>query len=166
MKIELGKILKPQGIKGELKVLPLSLPDYLKSVELVDVNGREAKILSCSIREGYAYVKLDICKDRDTAEILRDCIISADKESLPDLAEGQYFYEDLIGCNVYFEDGEFVGEIVDIENYGSADIFVIKNGLKLINCPYVNNVFKSFDIKQKRIVANRKDFDEVTNYED
>ena len=166
MKIELGKILKPQGIKGELKVLPLSLPDYLKSVELVEVNGREANILSCSIREGYAYIKLDICKDRDTAETLRDCIISAEKESLPDLAEGQYFYDDLIGCNVYFEDGEFVGEIVDIENYGSADIFVIKNGLNLINCPYVNNVFKSFDTKQKRIIANRKDFNEVTNYED
>lgn len=166
MKIELGKILKPQGIKGELKVLPLSLPDYLKSVELVEVNGREANILSCSIREGYVYIKLDICNDRDTAETLRDCVISAEKESLPDLAEGQYFYDDLIGCNVYFEDGEFVGEIVDIENYGSADIFVIKNGLNLINCPYVNNVFKSFDTKQKRIIANRKDFNEVTNYED
>ncbi len=166
MKIELGKILKPQGIKGELKVLPISLPEYLKSVELVEVDGKEAKILSCSLRDGFAYVMLDICKDRDTAETLRDKIIKADKDDLPDLADGQFFYEDLIGCKVYFEDGEFVGEIVDIENYGSADIFVIKNGLNIINCPYVGEVFKDIDTKLKRITANKKDFEGVTKYED
>ena len=44
MKIELGKIIKPQGIKGELKVEPYSNPNYLKLVELVDLNGKKVII--------------------------------------------------------------------------------------------------------------------------
>lgn len=166
MYIEIGKILKPQGIKGELKVLPLSEPEYLKSVELVKVGGRQAKILSCSLREGYAFIMLDICKNRDDAEGLRDFIIEVEKDVLPDLEEGQYFYEDLIGCEVYFEDGEKLGEILDIVNYGASDVFEIKDGYGSVDCPFVDGVFVEIDVKKKKIIANRKRFDEVTKYED
>ena len=165
MKVELGKILKPQGIKGELKVQPLSNPDYLKSIQDVTLNGQPVKIEKCSIREGYAYIMLNICKDRNTAETLRDAIISVDKESLPDLDEGQYFYEDLIGCQIYDEANNLIGEILDIENYGSADIFVIKQGFTTIDCPFVDGVFKAIDTKQKKVIVDKQKFTEVTDYE-
>ncbi len=166
MEVELGKVLKPQGIKGELKVLPISLPEYLNSVRDIKIGGRPAKIVKCSLREGYAYIMIDICQDRNTAETMRELIITADKQSLQELKEGQFFYDDLIDCKVYFEDGELVGEIIDIESYGSADIFVIKQGFRQIDCPYVDGVFTEFNIELKRITACKKRFLEVTDYED
>ena len=42
MKIELGRVLRPQGIKGEIKVEPLSNPEFFKAIELVEINGKEA----------------------------------------------------------------------------------------------------------------------------
>ena len=82
---------------------------------------------------------LDICKDRNTAETLRNAIITVDKEVLPDLEDGQYFYDDLVGCQVYKENGSLIWEILDIENYCSADIFVIKNGFSTIDCKNEKN---------------------------
>lgn len=166
MKIELGRVLRPQGIKGEIKVEPLSNPEFFKAIELVEINGREANIESASIRDGAVFLKLDIISDRNAAENYRDAIITADREALPDLSEGQFFYDDLIGCQVYFESGEFVGEIVDIQNYGNADLFEIHKGYSSVLCPYVDGVFVSIDTKAKKIIANEKRYKEVTDYED
>ena len=166
MKIELGRVLRPQGIKGEIKVEPLSNPEFFKAIELVEINGKEANIESASVRDGAVFLKLDIIGDRNAAENYRDAIITAEKEALPDLADGQFYYDDLIGCRVFFETGEFVGEIVDIQNYGNADLFEIHKDYGSILCPYVDGVFVSIDIKAKKIIANEKRYKEVTDYED
>ena len=164
--MQIGKVLKPQGIKGEIKVLPLSNPDFFKEIEYVSINGTQAKIESASIREDGVYLKLDIIRDRNDAEEYRDAILSVEREALPDLEDGQFFYEDLIGCEVFFEDGERVGEIINIENYGSKDIFEIHHGFSNTLCPFVEDVFTNIDTKTKKIIANRKKYLEVTDYED
>lgn len=166
MEIEIGKILKPQGIKGELKVLPLSDAEFFKSIKLIKINGTESKIQSVSIRDGFVFLKIDACNDRDTAENLRDTIITSEKSDLPDLKEGQYFYEDLIGCHVYLSNGEYAGEIIDIENYGNADIFNIHKDFNTILCPYIKGIFIEIDIQNKKITADEKKYKEVTDYED
>ena len=166
MKVELGRVLKPQGIKGELKVEPLSNPEFFKDISLVEINGQEANIESASIRADGVYLKLDIIHDRTEAEKYRDAVITVEREALPDLEEGQFFYEDLIGCQVYFESGEFVGEIVDIENYGNADLFAIHKDFSTVLCPYIDGVFTSIDTHAKKIIANEKRYREVTDYED
>ena len=166
MKIELGRVLRPQGIKGEIKVEPLSNPEFFKAIELIEINGKEANIQSVSIRDGVVYLKLDIICDRNAAENYRGAIITAEKEALPDLEEGQFYYDDLIGCQVYLDTGEFVGEIVDIQNYGNADLFEIHKDYSSILCPYVDGVFTSIDTKAKKIIANAKRYKEVTDYED
>lgn len=166
MEIQLGKILKPQGIKGELKVFPMSNPEFFKKVSFVKINGQELKIERVSIRDDGVYLKLDKINNRNEAECYRDKIILVDREILPELNKGQYFYDDLIGCEIVFADGEKVGEIVDIENYGTADIFEIKQGFGTILVPFVDGLFDSIDTKSKQITVNRKRFLEVTDYED
>ena len=166
MEIKLGRVLKPQGIRGELKVEPLTKPEFFKYIEQVRINNKDCKIVSASIREGYVFLKLNVCNDRNTAETLRDAIITAEKETLPDLEDNEYFYDDLVGCQVYLDNGEFVGEIVDIENYGNADIFNIHKGLNTVLCPYVDKVFKEIDIHNKKIIADTQRYKEVTEYED
>lgn len=166
MRVELGKVLKPQGIKGELKVLPLSKPEFLLEAKEITLDNKPARITKCSIREGYAYIMLDICSDRNTAETLRDAIVSADSENLSELEQGEYYFEDLIGCKVYNEKGEDLGEVIEVENYGTADIITIHKGFSNIACPFLNDVFVDVDIKSKKIVVDSARFLEVTDYED
>ena len=166
MRVELGKVLKPQGIKGELKVLPLSKPEFLLEAKEITLDNKPSRITKCSIREGYAYIMLDICSDRNTAETLRDAIVSADSENLSELEQGEYYFEDLIGCKVYNEKGEDLGEVIEVENYGTADIITIHKGFSSIACPFLNDVFVDVDTKSKKIVVDSARFLEVTDYED
>ncbi len=166
MKVTLGKILKPQGIKGEVKVLPLSNPDFFKKISLVTINNKEASIESASVRDGFVYIKFDCINDRNTAESYRDAEICAEKDALPDLENGQFYYDDLIGCQVYYPNGELIGEIIDIQNYGNADIFEIHKGFSNILCPYIDGVFTEIDTKKKRIVVDEKRYREVTEYDE
>lgn len=166
MKLQIGKVLKPQGIKGELKVQPLSSPEFFKEIPQVFIAGKTARIEYVHIRNDGVYLKLDLINDRNEAEEYRDKIIYAERDALPELKKNQYFYDDLIGCDVVFEDGEGVGELVDIQNYGTADIFEIKRGYTAILVPFVEGVFENIDTVNKKIVANRKRYLEVTDYED
>ena len=166
MVIELGKVLKPQGIKGELKVLPLSKAEFLRPDIEVVVAGKTARITACSIREGYAYVSLDISQDRNAAEELRDAIISMPDGADVSLDNGEYLFADLVDCEVYTTDGEYVGKVVEVENYGATDILTIHRDFASIACPFLRTVFLSVDTRAKKIVVDKAKFNEVTDYED
>ncbi len=165
MRIEIAKILKPQGIKGELKVLPLSLPGYLEGAREVYLGEKPAKLVKGQIREGFGYIMLDCCADRNTAETLRDLIISVEADDLEELGEEEYYFMDLVGCMVSNELGEELGEVVEVENYGAADIINIHLGYTTIAVPFLREVFVSVDVKKKKIVVDSKKFLEVTDYE-
>ncbi len=166
MQIELGKILKPQGIKGELKVLPLTKEEAISTATNVVIDGVEAKVVSCKFRDGYAYIMLDICKDRNFAETLRDKIISLPSGAEIGLSDNEYLFSDLIDCEVYDTQNKYLGKVVEVENYGATDIITIHKDLESIACPFLKSVFLSVDTAKKKIVVDGKKFDEVTNYDE
>lgn len=166
MHFELGKVLKPQGIKGELKVLPLSKVEALKEAKKVLVGSTPAEIISCCVRDGYAYVCLDICRDRNKAEELRDMIIYLPEGEEIKLNDDEYLFADLIDCEVFTSQNEFVGKVVEVENYGATDIITIHKDLGNIACPFLRDVFLNIDVRAKKIIVDSKRFDEVTNYDE
>lgn len=166
MRIEIGKVLKPQGIKGELKVLPLSLPQYLCEPKKVCVGDTEAMLTSGRIHEGYGYITLDICKSRDSAETFRNQIISVDSSLVQSLQDDQYYFKDLEDCEVFADTGEYLGKVVEVENYGASDIINIHQGLTTIAVPFLREVFKSVDTSAKKIIVDYAKYREVTEYED
>ncbi len=166
--IDLGKVLKPQGIKGEIKVEPISDSDFFEKIDSVVIDGNEFTIESASVRGGFAYLKLSGVDSIDNAEALRGKVLKIEKEKLPSLKEGQFFYEDLIDCKLYTLNDKYIGEIVGLQNYGSSDLLEIHgvNQFGSMLCPYVVGLFESVDIKSKKIIINEKKFKELTDYED
>ena len=166
--IDLGKVLKPQGIKGEIKVEPISDASFFNKINHVIADEKSFAIESASEREGFVYLKLEGINSIDDAEGLRGKILRIERKDLPPLKEGQYFYDDLIDCKLYTKDDKFVGEIVGLQNYGTADLLEIRlNGqFGSSLCPYVVGLFETVDTKQKKIVINEKRFKELTDYED
>ena len=142
--IEIAKILKPQGIKGEVKAMPLTnvlaVFNLLKSCV---VGQKTMNVEHISLRQGYVYIKFDEIKTRNDAENYRNQTIKVEKELLESAKDSEDFLiDDLIGMVLHDEKGEIIGQIIDVINYGSSDIFIIEKDGRSYQVPYVEDVFK------------------------
>ena len=92
----IGQAVKPQGVRGEIKVLPAT-DDVERFCDLENVFLDEKgeickKVESARTREGFAYVKLEGVDDRDEAECLRGCSFYIDRAHAVPLPEGKILY--------------------------------------------------------------------------
>ena len=85
------------------------------------------------------------------------------KEDLPQLKAGQFFYQDLIDCELFNQKDKKLGTIVGIENYGSADLLDIhfEGQFGSTLCPYVDGLIVSADVEAKKIVISEKRLKEL-----
>lgn len=165
MKIEIGKITKAQGIKGEVKLLCyVDDAQMLKTVKTVYVGQNSYKVLKCRPDGNFCYLLLDGIADRNAAESMREWTVYADKENVQ-LDEGRYFIEDLIGCNVVLSNGNAVGSVVDILQYGAADVYVCQ-GVRNVSFPFLKDLVLSVDVQRQLITLDEKRFEEVCVYDD
>jgi len=166
MKAIVGKILKPQGVRGEIKVEPL-VPnaDCFRGFKTVFIEDKSYTIEKVRVHEGHIYLALSEIKDRNIAEQMRDKIIEIEKTNLPKLEEGLYYVTDLEGCVVYFENGEKAGKVTEVNNYGASDVLTIMDGSEEVLCPFLPFIFLEVDVENKKIIADKKHYLEVTEGE-
>ena len=165
-KIIVGKVIKPQGIKGELKIIVLAdTPEIFSFLEKVYIDNVEYKILSARIADG-VYLVLKGIADRNQAELFRNKMLFVDREDIP-LPDGRWFVTDIIGCEVSLDDGTLLGTVSDITTRGSTDIYPVdlKNG-KAVVFPFLNDLVLSVSVEDKKIVLNKSRLAEVGYYED
>ena len=165
-KILIGKIIKPQGIKGELKVLPIcDSPEVLKNVKVFYIDGEEFTPVSVRIADG-VYVVFKGIADRNKAELFRDKELFVDRDEIP-VPENKWFISDIISCKIFDENGNFIGTVKDVSTRGSTD-FITAAGAdcKTVQFPFLKDLVKSVDIEEKKIVVSKGRFEEVAFYED
>lgn len=155
-------ILKPQGIRGELKVKAMTdTSEDLAAFKKVIIDGEEYSVLSLRAQGGYAYINLKGCADRDSAEFFRGKEIEVARADMPELPEGRYYITDLIGCEVVNERGETLGTVTDVTP-AKTDIFTILRGEKSIMFPAADGVITDVDAEGGKITVNGKRFKEVS----
>lgn len=165
--LEVGKILKAHGIKGDVKVECFTdSPDALKGIKRFYVEGQEYKAERVKPFGAFALIKLVGIDDMNLAETLRNKTLSAKKEDMPEPNDGAFYIDDLIGCSVFDDSGIRHGIVEDILQYGSADVFLLRENGKTIMFPHLKKVVKEIVIKEKRIVVFKEEFDKVAVYED
>ncbi len=76
--------------------------------------------------KGGAIARFAQVADRSAAEALRGTALSVPRSALPPLAEGEYYYADLIGLPAVSSDGRALGHCVAVENYGAGDVLEIE----------------------------------------
>ena len=166
MKLEIGKVLKAQGIKGEIKISCfLDDSSMLLGVKQVYIGSNTYTVEKLRCDGAFCYLLLGGVSDRNAAEALRNWIVYADKEIIA-LPQDRYFIADLIGCNVTLDDGTKVGIVKDILQYGAADVYVCFDGEKEVSFPFLNDLVVEVNIERRSIVLNCKRFGEVAVYED
>ena len=147
--IEIAQILKPQGIKGEVKALPLTnVLAVFNSLKSCQIDGKDMKIEYISLRQGYLYIKFAEIKTRNDAENLRNKVLKIEKKLVEEAKnEDEILVDDLIGYILYDENGNLLGQIIDILNYGATDIFVVEIEGRQVEIPFIDDVFKTLDGK-------------------
>ncbi len=154
----IGKILKPFGISGEIKVLPIT--DDIKRFKNIGFFyikrfGRYIKVEveNSRIANRYVLIKLKGVKNRAEVEGLRGYNIFIDRDNAVKLDEGSYYYYDIWKCRVKSTSGEYIGKVVDIHNAGSCDVYSVKLNSTgdIVYIPAISDVVKKIDIDSKEI---------------
>lgn len=164
--LKIGKILKPQGIRGELKVLPLT-DDPRRFIGLKTAymkKGEEfvpVRLMGARVDRDTAYIFIEKVYDRNEAEKLRNEFLYIDRENAIKLPEGRYFIVDLIGCTAVDRKGNTLGVLTDVLQPGANDVYVIKrpNGKELL-VPVVDAFVDDINIETKTIRINAESLEE------
>lgn len=157
---EIGQIVNTSGLKGVIKVKPftddITKFNKLKNIYISIKNDlKEFKIEEVRINKNMVFLKLDGINTIEEAEKYRNCYLKIKRDKEEKLEEGSYYVVDIIGCNVYTDKQEFLGEIIDIFSTGSNDVYVAQNKLgKQILLPATKEVIKNIDIENKKIIVH------------
>lgn len=165
-RLTVGKIAKPQGVMGELKIAPLTDDvNRFKSLKVVFIDGKEYKVTKARISPNGVFLTLDGVSDRNMAEVLRNKDLEVDRKDAVRLDKDRYFIVDIISCDVFVGE-EKIGTLVDVLQYGSADVYVIstKKGKAMI--PAIKRILISVDVDGKKIVLDKQAFDDLVVYEE
>ena len=157
-RLEVGQIVNTFGIKGEVKVTPFTNDmkrfDDLKKVYVTSrKDSKLYKVESVRYHKNMVLLKLEGINNPEDAEMLKNSYLEIDRKDAIPLEEGTYFIADLIGLEVYSDEGNLLGKVEDIYNTGSNDIYVVKDELgKQILLPGIKEVIKEVKLDEKIIV--------------
>ncbi len=153
-----GKIVKPQGIKGEVKAeIITSFPEHFLDLNelFIDIGSQlqAYPVESARLSGRFVYIKFADVHTRNDAELLRNKNLLIPEDELTQLEEDEFYIHNLVGMDVFDEDGQPLGRISDvIQGQAAGDIYVMKtpdNAEILI--PAVKDFILEIDQDKKRI---------------
>ena len=158
--LEIGQIINTFGIKGMVKVKPftddITRFDDLEKVYVVSNRSKKQyEIEEVKYHKDMVLIKFKGIDKVEEAELLRNSYLKVNRAAEPELEEGTYYIVDLLGIDVYSDEGNLLGKLDDIFNNGSSDIYVVKDELgKQLLLPAISDVIKEIDIENKKIVVH------------
>lgn len=158
--VTLGFILRPHGVRGELKVRFASedRQEIAKDILIgVSVSGKEPWFTRVEwVRPCHRerLVKLVDIDTRDQAEQLTGGELVIHPENLEKLPQGEYYHFELLGMRVVDEDGNYLGTLEEVFPTGSNDVYVIRSEGKEILLPAIDEVIRQVDPQKKTMVVH------------
>ena len=158
--LEIGQIVNTFGIKGMVKIKPftddINRFDKLKKVYIKNKDGKkEYQIQEVKYHKNMVLMKLEGVDTPEQADLLRQSYLLVNRDDEEPLEEGVYYIVDLIGLEVYTDEDVLLGNVDDIFNTGSNDIYVVKDGKgKQILLPGIPEALKNVDLEKGRITVH------------
>ena len=129
-KILVGKIVAPQGIRGEVRVQTFSQkPVDFKTMVVFGENivADRFHFVRPVPNSNVIIARIDGVDNRNVAETLRGTELFVSRKDLPKLKDGEYYQSDLIGFSVV-QNGKILGIVDCFQNFGAGDIIELDNG--------------------------------------
>ncbi|SFC73255.1 ribosome maturation factor RimM [Clostridium uliginosum] len=149
---KIGQIINTHGIKGEVKVYPLTEDvQKFKKLKNVFVDGVERNILSVKFQKDRVILKIEGIDSMNDAETYKQKYLEIPRSAEKPLEEDTYYVTDLIGCIVYDTENVELGEIFEVLSTPNNDVYWIKEPKELL-IPVLKDIVLSIDINEKKIV--------------
>ncbi len=156
-KIRVGKIVNTHGVKGTVKILPLT--DDLERFEeleyvFTEIDNKKRFFTNIRFNKGMVFVDLDSVKDMNEALKLKESYIYIKEDQLKTLPEDTFYIYELEGLEVFSTEGELIGIIDQVFQTGANDVYEVKNKAKTCYIPAIKDVVKEIDIKSNKMIIN------------
>lgn len=163
--ITIGKIIGAHGIRGELKIFPITDNvrrfNKLKHCFFTKEDGSvvsEVDIKGCRNDRGHVLMSVVDLDDRTAAEKLKGLYVSVDREDAVKLPKDSYFIADLLGLSVIDDELGNLGVVNDVFETGANQVVSIKRkGKQDLLVPFLKAVFYEVDIESKTMKVKLPD---------
>ncbi len=158
--VAIGRVVKTQGLRGELRVLPyfdsLSYFGELRHVYLARADrGEERFDVRCARMHGKFFVlQLEGCDFVAEAQQLVGAEVRVPEECFLALPEGTYYWHQMEGMDVYTRDGEHLGVIRDFFAASDNEVLVVGRGQREWLLPVVSEVIAEVDLERRAITIH------------
>ncbi|MDE6372322.1 MAG: ribosome maturation factor RimM [Clostridia bacterium] len=165
-RLTIGYISKAQGVKGEVKISPLTDDaSRFKKLKSVYLDGKSYAVKSVRILPNGIFMAFEGIDDRNSAELLRNKEIQIERKDAVNLPKDRYFIVDIVGCEVFAND-EKIGKLIDVLQYGSADVYVISTPKGKAMIPAIERIIKQVDVENKRVLLDKDAWNDLVVYEE
>lgn len=154
--ITLGVITGPQGLQGEVRIRPFTDdPKGLERYKTLHAGNRTLTVSKVRVQPNGVIARFKEITDRTAAEQLRGLELSVPREALPPAEEDEFYQIDLIGMTAVTPDGQVIGEIIAVPNYGSTDLLeILMTDGKTCLVPFIDDAVPDVLEDEGRIVVD------------
>lgn len=163
---QVGAITQTHGIKGEVKVFPLTddISRFKNMKNLLLDGGRDGyinlEVENVRQQKNLVILKFKGIDNINDIEKYKGHGLFVTKENRVELKEDEYFIADLIGVSVYLDTDEntIFGEITDVLQTGANDVYEITmSNNKTVLVPAIKDCIKSVDMESKKMIIHLLD---------
>ena len=158
---DIGEIVNVHGIRGELKILPItddpSRFELLDEVEIFSKTGSvKYPLEKVRLHKSLVFLKLKGIDDRNAAEELKRGIIKIPRSQALPLEDDEYYQSDLLDMTVETDKGEELGYIAQIIETGANDVYVVRppDGGKDLLIPAIKACILSVSVTEKKMIVH------------
>lgn len=158
--LAIGRIVRPHGVRGELRAEILTdYPDRVQALArhrrtlYVGPARRPFTLTGVRFHQDAMLLTFQECTTRDAADTLRGALVEIPMEDAVPLEEGEYYHFQLVGVHVTTEEGEMLGDIVDVFTApGANDVYVVHGARGEILIPAIEDVVIDLNIAAGRLI--------------
>ena len=155
--LQVGVITTTHGIRGEVKVFPTT-DDPRRFEELSSIlldTGKE--LCELEIQRVKYFKQFVILKFRDVDDIneiepYKGKSLYVTRDMAVPLEENEYYIADLIGMDVFLEDGSLFGRIKDVLETGANDVYIVQTQEKEVLIPAIKDCILQVDVESNKMV--------------
>jgi len=153
----IGEVLRPQGVKGDIRVRVLT--DFLERFSLLERvylgEGQRLEVVErARLHSGCVLIKLAGYDSRAAVEPLRGVLVQVPVDEAMPLDEGEYYVHQIVGLEVWTAQSEYLGHVREVLTTGANDVYIIRGPRGEALLPAIDEVIREVDLEAGRLTVN------------
>lgn len=155
--LKIAKIIATRGLKGELKLYPYTnTPEDLDRISRIYVDGFEQpyNIKDVKLNKNLVLMKLEGIDSIEKAEELKNLDVFIDEAEINEfLGDDSFFYDDLVGVEVYDDKDTYLGEVIDLRKLPTQETLVIEYEGREWMLPFIDEFIIKLDFEANKLTV-------------